>query len=175
VKQGQIYTIDMARFASEAARSRAEKRKEFEQELAARREAVIKQNPVKVWDENDQLIPEAVSHFVGVEMMREKLEQGGPFYMRACYFRKSDCYAVLFNNKPLNDANDNLRIWTSTAIYLNSPTLVEGIMVAIANVLTLLGYEVQISGAALIENGEYDPFTLRSPPDAELEGEDGPE
>ena len=48
-------------------------------------------------------------------------------------------------------------------------------MVAIANVLTLLGYEVQISGAALIENGEYDPFTLRSPPDAELEGEDGPE
>jgi len=165
----------MARFATEAAREREQKRLDFVQELDTRREAVIKQNPVKIWDENDNLIEEAVSHLIGVEMMREKLEQGGPFYLRACYFKKSDCYAVLFNNQPLNDANDNLRIWTSTASYLNSPTLVEGVMASIANVLTLLGYEVQISGAALIENGEYDPFTLRAPPDPELEVEDEPE
>jgi len=161
----------MARFATEARQKRKQMRHEFESELADRREAVIKQNPVKIWDKDDNLIEEAVSHLVGVEMMREKLEQGGPFYLRACYFPRSSCYAVLFNNKPLNDANDNLRIWTSTANYLNSPTLAEGVMVSLASVLTLLGYEVQISGAALIENGEYDPFTLRAPPDPELEVE----
>jgi len=149
-------------------------RKEFDAELAERREAVIKRNPVKVWDSEDNLIEEAVSHLIGVEMMREKLEQGGPFYLRACHFKRSNCYAVLFNNKPLNDANDNLRVWTSTTDYLNSPTLAEGVMASLANVLTLLGYEVQISGAALIENGEYDPFTLRTPPDPELEVEDEP-
>jgi len=161
----------MARLANEATQAREKMRKEFDDELAARREAVIKQNPVKIWDKNDNLIEEAVSHLIGVEMMREKLEQGGPFYMKACYFRRSDCYAVLFNNEPLNDANDNLRVWTSTTSYLNSPTLVEGVMASLANILTLLGYEVQISGAALIENGEYNPFILRAPPELEVEDE----
>lgn len=89
----------------------------------------------------------AVRHAAGLELMRDKLDSGFPLYIDVVFNHGINAECVYFNDKKIEGAKDNLVIWKANKDILNRREVSHSVASTLALMLTVLGYEVFLSGS----------------------------